>query len=423
VNIKDIKICVVGLGYVGLPLALEFSKKFKVIGYDVNHKRIKTLKNNKDYNKETDIFYNFKNLIFTDKTNEVNGCNFYIISVPTPINKKNKPDISLLKKASAFVGGLIKKNDIVVIESTVYPGCTRNDCVPLISSTSKLSPNKDFFYGYSPERINPGDKVHTLRTITKVISGSNKKTLKKIQFIYSKIIKAGLHIAPSIEVAEAAKVIENTQRDLNIAFMNELSIIFNKLKIPMKEVLKASSTKWNFLNFKPGLVGGHCIGVDPYYLSHVAKENNYNPNFLISGREINNNMTKYISKLILKVCRQKKLEKKNIKLLILGLTFKENVSDLRNSKILNLVEILQSNFRKISIYDPEISSEDLEDKFKKIFLNKEPNKLEKYNLIIYAVAHKKFNNLVNKIYRFKSDKNIIVDLTLKLKNEFIDIGF
>ena len=271
-NKNKINICIIGLGYVGLPLAIEFSKKFNVIGFDTDSKRVENLRDRKDFNKEIKLPLNLKNLFFTSKPNDVVDCNFYIIAVPTPINSKNKPDITLLKSASRFVGKKIKKNDIVVLESTVYPGCTRNECVPIISNYSKLIPNKDFFFGYSPERINPGDKIHTLSSIIKVISGSNKNTTKKIKYIYNKIIKAGLHIAPTIEVAEAAKVIENTQRDLNIAFMNELSIIFSKLRIPMNDVLNASLTKWNFLKFKPGLVGGHCIGVDPYYLSHIAKK-------------------------------------------------------------------------------------------------------------------------------------------------------
>ena len=422
-NKNKINICIIGLGYVGLPLAIEFSKKFNVIGFDTDSKRVENLRDRKDFNKEIKLPLNLKNLFFTSKPNDVVDCNFYIIAVPTPINSKNKPDITLLKSASRFVGKKIKKNDIVVLESTVYPGCTRNECVPIISNYSKLIPNKDFFFGYSPERINPGDKIHTLSSIIKVISGSNKNTTKKIKYIYNKIIKAGLHIAPTIEVAEAAKVIENTQRDLNIAFMNELSIIFSKLRIPMNDVLNASLTKWNFLKFKPGLVGGHCIGVDPYYLSHIAKKNNYKPNFLISGRKINNSMPKHIFNLINNVRSKKKIKKNKIKVLVIGLTFKENVNDLRNSKIFNLIDILKFNFKNISIHDPLVSIQDLDETYKKMFLIKQPNNFEKYNLIIYAVAHTRLNTLKNKIYKIKSNKRIIVDLTLKLKDEFVDVGF
>ena len=254
------KICIIGLGYVGLPLALEFSKSFNVVGYDLSIKRIKNLSENYDDNLETEGNIITKNLQLTSDYNEIKGCNIYIIAVPTPIDSKFKPDISILINACKTVGKLIKKNDIVVIESTVYPGCTRNDCMPVVSKYSKLKANRDYFFGYSPERINPGDKIHTLSSIKKVISASDSKTLKKLKLLYGKIIKAGLHLSSTIEVAEAAKVIENTQRDLNIAFMNELSIIFSKMNISTKEVLEAASSKWNFLNFKPGLVGGHCIG-------------------------------------------------------------------------------------------------------------------------------------------------------------------
>ena len=417
------KICIIGLGYVGLPLALEFSKTFKVVGFDLSKSRINSLSKNIDNNFETSSNLINKNIIFTDDVKRLIDCNIYIIAVPTPIDKKNNPDISSLKKASRLVGKLIKKNDIVVIESTVYPGCTRNDCIPLISQISKLTPNKDFYFGYSPERINPGDKIHTLTKIKKVISASDKKTLGKLKFLYGRIIKAGLHLAPSIEIAEAAKVIENTQRDLNIAFMNELSMIFEKLNIPTKDVLEASSTKWNFLNFKPGLVGGHCIGVDPYYLSYISKLKGYQPNYLISGRHVNDQMAINMSKKIIKMSKKNKISP-NCNVLILGLTFKENVSDIRNSKVFDVIDILKKNYKNIRAYDPFVNKIDLEDKYQSLLLKQKPKKLINFDIIIFAVAHEVFfKSYQKKLNKFKANKKILVDLTLKLERKFVDISF
>jgi UDP-N-acetyl-D-galactosamine dehydrogenase len=417
------KICIIGLGYVGLPLALEFSKKFKVIGFDLSSRRVNSLNDNIDENAEINKNILNKKILFTDDSSKIKGCNIYIIAVPTPIDSKNNPNIALLKKACKLVGTLIKKKDIVVFESTVYPGCTRNDCIPIVSKVSKLKPNIDYFYGYSPERINPGDKIHTLTAIKKIISGSNLETTKKIKYIYGSIIKAGLHTTSTIEIAEAAKVIENTQRDLNIAFMNELSIIFNKLSIPTKEVLEASATKWNFLNFKPGLVGGHCIGVDPYYLTHISNKKGYKPSFLISGRSVNNSMPEFICRQLISLSRKKKLNSKD-EVLILGLTFKENVSDLRNSKIFDIIDILNQNFSNISIYDPLVEKKDLSNKYKNIFLEKKPILIKKYPIIVFAVAHSKLLNFYSKkIYNYKNENNIVIDLTLKLDNKFVNIGF
>ena len=417
------KICVIGLGYVGLPLALEFSKKFEVVGFDLSKSRVNSLNKNIDDNFETNSKLINKNIIFTSDDKKITNCNIYIIAVPTPIDKKNNPDISSLKKASKFVGKLIKKKDIVVIESTVYPGCTRKDCVPLIAAISNLIPNKDFYFGYSPERINPGDKIHTLTKIKKVISASDKKTLKKLNYLYGSIIKAGLHLAPSIEIAEAAKVIENTQRDLNIAFMNELSMIFDKLNIPTKDVLEASSTKWNFLNFKPGLVGGHCIGVDPYYLSHISKLNGYQPNYLISGRRVNDQMAKNMSKKIINLAKKNKISS-NCNILILGLTFKENVSDIRNSKVFDIINILKKNFKNLRAYDPFVNKTDLESKYQDLLLKQKPKNLINFDIIVFAVAHKVFFKLYqNKLNKFNSRKKILVDLTLKLDRKIVDISF
>tara|TARA_B100000963_G_C22623753_1_gene671265 strand:+ start:472 stop:1740 length:1269 start_codon:yes stop_codon:yes gene_type:complete len=421
INHAKFKICVIGLGYVGLPLVIEFSKKFKVIGYDVNSKRVESLNKNIDYNNETISKITNNNLKITDKTKDIKSCNFYIIAVPTPINKNNKPNILMLKRAARLVGSVIKKNDIVVVESTVYPGCTRNDCIPIISKHSNLVPEKDFHFGYSPERINPGDKEHTLKNIKKVISGSNKFTISKLKLVYGSIIQAGLHIAPSIEIAEAAKVIENTQRDLNIAFMNELSVIFNNLNISTKDVLKASSTKWNFLKFEPGLVGGHCIGVDPYYLSYISEANGYKPKFLISGRKINNSMPKIICKKIINISKEKNI-KSNV--LILGLTFKKNVNDLRNSKVFEIFNILKNENKNISLYDPLVQKNELEKKYHKYFLNKKPKNISKFSIIIFAVAHKDLLSYYpKKLYESYSKNNLIVDLTLKLNKNFVNIGF
>jgi|TARA_B110000114_G_C15083715_1_gene395240 UDP-N-acetyl-D-galactosamine dehydrogenase len=415
------KICIIGLGYVGLPLALEFSKSFNVVGYDLSIKRIKNLSENYDDNLETEGNIITKNLQLTSDYNEIKGCNIYIIAVPTPIDSKFKPDISILINACKTVGKLIKKNDIVVIESTVYPGCTRNDCMPVVSKYSKLKANRDYFFGYSPERINPGDKIHTLSSIKKVISASDSKTLKKLKLLYGKIIKAGLHLSSTIEVAEAAKVIENTQRDLNIAFMNELSIIFSKMNISTKEVLEAASSKWNFLNFKPGLVGGHCIGVDPYYLTHISKKNGYEPKFLISGRSINNYMPQHIVKSIQKLATLKKIGN-TANVLCLGLTFKENVSDLRNSKSFEVIDALKKKYKNIEIYDPLVNKNDLEKKYKHLFIEKKILILKKYSIIIFLVPHNSLlKNFSKKIYEFKNTNNIVVDITLKLNSDFVDI--
>ena len=414
-KLKNLSICIIGLGYVGLPLAIEFSKKFRVIGYDKNKNRIKSLKKGNDLNNDIN-FKNNKNTFFTSSEIDIKNCNVYIVAVPTPINKNYLPDLGPIKSASKIVGKMIKKDDIVIFESTVYPGCTENDCVPIISHLSGLKPNSDFFYGYSPERINPGDKKHTLVKIKKVVSASNTKTLNFISSLYGSIIKAGIHKAKSIRIAEAAKVIENTQRDLNIAFMNELSKIFFQLDIDTKEVLKAAKTKWNFLNFKPGLVGGHCIGVDPYYLTHISKKNGYMPNFLISGREINNNMPNFIVERILSLLKKQKIQR-NINAFIAGLTFKENVSDLRNSKVFEIINLLINKNIKVSIFDPLIDKSELPPFSKKLYKGNVIYKKLKTDIFILAVSHKdmlkKINKNINKI-KFNNKNLILVDLTSKL---------
>ena len=413
---KKIHICVLGLGYVGLPLAVEFSKKYKVTGFDKNINRINNLKKGKDTNDDINFKLN-KNITFTKNILDIIACNIYIVAVPTPINKKLKPNLTPLIEASKTIGKIIKKGDIVIYESTVYPGCTEGDCIPIIAKISGLKPMIDFQFAYSPERINPGDKKHTLTKIKKIVSASNSKTLNFLSKLYGSIIKAGIHKAKSIRIAEAAKVIENTQRDLNIAFMNELSRIFFTLDIKTKDVLEAANTKWNFLNFKPGLVGGHCIGVDPYYLTYISKKYGYMPNFLISGRSINNKVPNFIVNQIIKIVKKKNKNKKNFRAFIAGLTFKENVSDLRNSKVFDIITLLQKYKISITLTDPLLKKNDLPEKIRKIFKDKIDYKSIKTDIFILAVRHnelvKKINRDIKKI-KFNNNNIIIVDLTSSL---------
>jgi len=410
-------ICVVGLGYVGLPLALAFSNKdIKVIGYDTSLKRIKQLQKSIDKNGEfskKELEKN-KNLIFTNKKTDIKNSNIYIITVPTPVKKNKNPNLTPLLKASKTVGEYLSINDIVIYESTVYPGCTEEKCIPVLEKNSELEFNKKFYCGYSPERINPGDKKRKLADIVKVTSGSNKKTAIKVDQLYKKIIKAGTYLAPSIKVAEASKIIENIQRDVNISLMNELAIIFNRIKVDTSEVLKASSTKWNFLDFKPGLVGGHCIGVDPYYLAYKAKQTGYTPNVILSGRKVNNKMGKHIANSIQELILTKNLNPIKCRALILGITFKENCSDIRNSRIFNLYKELKKLKIKVDIYDPHAIKKEVLKNFKIKLLD---NIKSKYDIIILAVAHKKFlkMNLVN----FKTTNGIIYDVKSVLDENII----
>jgi UDP-N-acetyl-D-galactosamine dehydrogenase len=398
---NNLKLGIIGLGYVGLPLLIAFSKFRKVYGYDLNQNRIKDLNNCLDYSNEVKKkeFNNLKNIYFTNKINELKNCNFYIICVPTPIYSNKNPDLSLLKLACSQVASIIKDKDIVVFESTVYPGTTEEICIPIIEKISNIQCiqnsnknmiNKGFYCGYSPERINPGDKKHTISNIKKVISSSSKHSIKIINSLYLEIVKAGTYIADSIKVAEAAKIIENTQRDLNIALFNELSIIFDKLKINTHSVIKAASTKWNFIKYYPGLVGGHCIGVDPYYLTYKARMLGYNPKLILAGRSINDKMGKIIAGKILSKIKEKKIVKKKIKVLILGLTFKENCSDIRNSKVFDIVDILQKKkYFLVHVYDPLVSKKAFVNVNKKFLLIKNLKK-DYYDIIILAVAHKIF---------------------------------
>ena len=401
------KLCIIGLGYVGLPLAVEFAKKYEVTGFDINKIRVNELKNNIDKTLElkSDDIKNAKNLSFTNEISK--DANIYIITVPTPVDKNKNPNLVPLIQASKSVAKVLKKDDIVVYESTVYPGAVEEKLVPILEDNSKLKFNKDFFCAYSPERINPGDKKHTLTNIIKITSGSNEKTANKIDKLYKSIIKAGTYKAPNIKTAEAAKVIENTQRDINIAFINELAQIFNKLEIDTSEVLKAACTKWNFLDFKPGLVGGHCIGVDPFYLAFKAKEVGYNPEIILAGRKINDSMPSYVANKIVKLMAKKDVFNKASKVLMLGISFKENCPDIRNSKLIELVSELKDFGLEIDIYDPLVDKEELKKEHNLSTINKLDFK--DYACIILGVAHKEFKNLDIK-------GKVIYDLKSFLKN-------
>ena len=410
-------ICIIGLGYVGLPLSLAFSQKgLKVIGYDSSLKRINELKKSKDINGEfsKEELMSLENILFTNKTSDIDIANIYIITVPTPINKAKNPNLKPLLKASKTVGKSLSKNDIVIYESTVYPGCTEEECVPVLEFNSKMIFNKDFFCGYSPERINPGDKKRKLKDVVKVTSGSNSETAIKIDKLYKKIIEAGTHLAPSIKVAEASKIIENVQRDVNISLMNELAIIFNKMEIDTTDVLKASSTKWNFLNFKPGLVGGHCIGVDPYYLAYKAKQFGYTPNVILSGRKVNNKMGKHIAETINNLIVNNNKKPQNCNALILGVTFKENCSDIRNSRVFSLHKSLIKLKIKVDLFDPHAINEEVVKSFK-IKLIEKIN--QKYDVIILAVAHDEF--LKMDLVNFKKSNGIIYDVKSILDKKII----
>jgi len=405
-NISNVKVCIVGLGYVGLPLAVEFSKKLSVIGFDINNARIKELNNDQDFTNEltSQELQAAGDIIFTSSQEDITSCNYYIITVPTPIDSKKNPDLSPLTSASNFVGGLLKDGDIVIYESTVYPGATEEVCIPILERTSNLVFNKDFFVGYSPERINPGDKTHRLPDIQKVVSGSDDQTLDCIDNLYKLIIHAGTYRAESIKVAEAAKVIENTQRDLNIALINELAIIFEHLDIDTESVLKAAETKWNFLPFRPGLVGGHCIGVDPYYLTFKAQQIGYEPKIILSGRQLNDGMSKFVSQQLLN-----KLINKPSRILIMGLSFKENCPDIRNTKIIDIYNDLCAEGCEVDIYDPWISKVAALHEFG-IDVIEYPEKGQ-YDGILIAVAHNEFKAMgSNAIREFGKSDHILYDL-------------
>ncbi len=417
---KQSSICVIGLGYVGLPLALEFARRFKVIGFDINRHRIDLMKQSMDPSNElsSDHFKN-RDILFTDQINDITDCQVYIVAVPTDIDDNKVPDLKPLKSASKTIGEVIKKGDYVIYESTVYPGCTEEECIPIIEQASGLKFGIDFKAGYSPERINPGDKSRPLPSILKIVSGSDDQALENIAQLYGSIISAGLHKAPSIKVAEAAKVIENTQRDLNISLMNELSILFDKMNIDTQDVLAAAGTKWNFIKLQPGLVGGHCIGVDPYYLLHKAKELDIEPQVIASGRRINDGMPAHIAKKMIQKLIAKDVNPSEAKVLVLGVTFKENVSDIRNTKVVDLIRELKDYSVRVDAYDPMVDNTEFMHEYGFSLVDH----LEgKYHGIIVAVSHDAFKNLEHHaiLDLFLSESRFLFDLKgifYSLKNE------
>ncbi|KAB8028151.1 nucleotide sugar dehydrogenase [Fluviispira multicolorata] len=423
---SNFKLGVIGLGYVGLPLAVSFSKKYRVIGFDSNKKKIEKLKNGIDYTNEIEDINLLKNekILFTENMMDLFACKAYIVAVPTPIDKGNKPDLNPLISACNTLGEIIKSSDekpYICFESTVYPGCTEEDCIPIIEKVSEKKHGIDFFIGYSPERINPGDKNHKFESIVKVVSGCCEDSKNFFATLYSSVITAGVYIASSIKVAEAAKVIENTQRDINIALINELAIIFSKLNIDTKEVLTAAQTKWNFLNFSPGLVGGHCIGVDPYYLTHKAETVGYIPKVILAGRAINDSMGCFIAsesiKLVLK-SRPKNLE--YYKALILGFSFKENVSDVRNTKVINIVNTLKSYSFHVDIMDPIADSGDALHEYNIELYNHNIIDFKIYDCIFFAVPHLEFNNLIDEIINESNFTGTFIDVKSMLSKNQID---
>lgn len=390
------KLGIIGLGYVGLPLAVEFGKKFSVVGFDTNSTRINELKNGVDKTLEvsSEELRSSQLLSFTDKLEELNEVNIFIVTVPTPVDDYKRPDLSPLLKASESVGRVLKKGDIVVFESTVYPGCTEEDCVPVLEKYSGLKFNVDFYCGYSPERINPGDKEHRVHTIKKIVSGSTEQTAKSLNELYSSIITAGTHLASSIKVAEAAKVIENAQRDINIAFVNELAMLFDLMSIDTLEVLEAAGTKWNFLPFKPGLVGGHCISVDPYYLTHKAMHLGYNPAIILAGRRINDGMGAFVAQNLVKLMIKKDHKVLGSNVLVMGITFKENCPDIRNSRVLDIIAELKQFGCIVDVFDPWADKAEVKHEYGiDIFTSQEEINLNTYSALVLAVAHNVFKEL------------------------------
>jgi len=419
---KDEKLAVVGLGYVGLPIALEFAKKLDVIGFDINVERVNLMKRNIDPSNEL-IASDFENcsITFTSNLKDLQDVKFFIIAVPTPIDKNKKPDINPLLSASKTVGKVLKKGDYVVYESTVYPGCTEEDCIPVLEELSGLTFKKDFKVGYSPERINPGDKVHTLSSIIKVSAGCDKESAEEIAKTYELVVTAGVHRASSIKVAEAAKIIENTQRDVNIALINELSVIFNRMDINTYEVLEAAGTKWNFLNFKPGLVGGHCIGVDPYYLTHKAKELGYHAQIINSGRAVNDSMGSYVGRTVAKKVIAAGTPMKEARVLVMGATFKEDVSDIRNSKVVDVINELKSFSCNVEVVDPHAESNELWDEYGFKLVDKISGI---YNSVIVAVNHHEYSILKEDYFKsILSDKGLLVDLKGIFRNKINQLDY
>ena len=430
-NLKDAKIAVVGLGYVGLPLAIEFAKKYPVIGFDINPLRIDALKRGEDITKEANLDDLLvvsaaksvvKGLSLTNQIEGIANCNIYIITVPTPVDQFKSPDLRQLLHASELIGNLLQKNDLVIYESTVYPGCTEEDCVPVLEKYSGLQFNTDFYCGYSPERINPGDKVKTLTKIIKVTSGSTPQIADYVNALYSSIIEAGTYQAPSIKVAEASKAIENAQRDINISFVNELALIFDLIGIDTNDVLEAAGTKWNFLKYKPGLVGGHCIGVDPYYLAHKAESLGYHPEVILSGRRVNSNMGIFVANKVIKMMIKKGIQVEGSNALILGITFKENCPDTRNSQVIDIYQELKEFGLTVAIFDPHASKQEVKSLLGIDLLTSIPEVKAKnstpYQCIILAVAHNEFLQL--NLKELTAEKHIIFDTKAVLNRELVD---
>ena len=418
---KEIKICVIGLGYVGLPLARLFSTKYKTVGFDMNPARVAALMAGHDATLEVSdgllqSAIKDHGFVCTANIDDIRDCNFYVVAVPTPVDENNNPDLTPLYGASTTVGKVISKGDIVVYESTVYPGVTEDECIPVVEKVSGMKYNVDFFAGYSPERINPGDKLHTVEKIKKVTSGSTPEIGELVNEVYSSVIVAGTHLAPSIKVAEAAKVIENSQRDINIAFVNELSKIFNKLGIDTQDVLEAASTKWNFLPFKPGLVGGHCIGVDPYYLAQCAQRHGYNPEIILAGRRMNDGMGEYVATETVKLMLKKGLQVLDSHILILGFTFKENCPDVRNTKVIDIYRALKEYNVNVTVYDPWANPDIVRHEYGIEVTNELP--ADKFDTAILAVAHRKFEDL--DVRSLLEERHVIFDVKAFLDRKIID---
>ncbi len=421
-DLSSIKLAIIGLGYVGLPLAVEFGKKYPVVGFDINEKRIAELQSRQDHTKEVapKELKQAKLLTYTTRQEELRSCNCFIVTVPTPIDEYKRPNLTPLIKASETVGAVLTKGDIVIYESTVYPGATEEDCVPVLEKFSGLKFNHDFFAGYSPERINPGDKEHRITNIKKVTSGSTPETADLVDRLYNEIITAGTYKTSSIMVAEAAKVIENTQRDLNIALINELAMIFNKMGIDTEAVLKAAGTKWNFLPFRPGLVGGHCIGVDPYYLTHKAQALGYHPEIILAGRRLNDGMGSYIVAQLIKAMTRKRIQVDGARVLVMGLAFKENCPDLRNTRVVDVVAELKEYDCQVDVYDPWVSAKEARDEYN-IDLVEKPQ-MDTYDSIILAVAHQQFKDMgVEGVHFLGRNTHILYDLKYVFLSEDVDL--
>ncbi|MEL7559368.1 MULTISPECIES: Vi polysaccharide biosynthesis UDP-N-acetylglucosamine C-6 dehydrogenase TviB [Stutzerimonas stutzeri subgroup] len=422
VSLQEIKLAVIGLGYVGLPLAVEFGKHRAVVGFDINHPRIEALQAGHDATLEVsdEELKQAEKLSYTAKLDDLRDCNVFIVTVPTPIDEHKQPDLTPLVKASETIGKVLKKGDIVIYESTVYPGATEEDCVPVLEKVSGLKFNVDFFAGYSPERINPGDKEHRVTTIQKVTSGSNPEVADLVDELYNQIITAGTHKATSIKVAEAAKVIENTQRDLNIALINELAIIFNRMGIDTEAVLQAAGTKWNFLPFRPGLVGGHCIGVDPYYLTHKAQSIGYHPEIILAGRRLNDGMGAYVVSQLVKAMLKRRIHVDGARVLVLGLAFKENCPDLRNTRVVDIISELGEYNIEVDVYDPWVSVTEAQHEYEITPID-EPASCT-YDGIVLAVAHNEFRELgVGNIRRYGKAEHVLYDLKYLLRAEESDL--